>query len=376
YSATGIFSAFSGVVNYGLGKAGGSLAPWKYMYLFAGSWTILWALVVLVVVPDSPRTSQRWFSDREREILIRRQRENLSGRVELATFQWAQAREAVSDVKVWIFMVMGGAIYISNGGVTAFGARIVSSFGYDSLTTIAILIPGGAFTCAAIYLSTYLASKFPNSLTLLLPLSCVPAIVGAIVIWTAPWHHRGVPLFGYYLLPTFGAPYVLLLALAAANVAGSTKKAISTGAIFVGYNAGNIAAPYTVITAERDVKYRSTWISVIVSMGVTMLLSLVLRWMLARENRRRDDKYGKADLVVGSGGSDRTLDDDERPEDVEKDGDADVASTSRRGDDAAPLETTTKERTEPPEDEDEDAAERVERQDLTDWQNERFRYTL
>lgn len=31
YSSTGIFSAFSGVVNYGLGSAGGSLAAWKYM---------------------------------------------------------------------------------------------------------------------------------------------------------------------------------------------------------------------------------------------------------------------------------------------------------------------------------------------------------
>ena len=28
----------------------------------------------------------------------------------------------------------------NSGGVTAFGARIVSSFGYDSLTTIAILV--------------------------------------------------------------------------------------------------------------------------------------------------------------------------------------------------------------------------------------------
>jgi len=32
YSATGIFSAFSGIVNYGLGSADGSFAPWKRMY--------------------------------------------------------------------------------------------------------------------------------------------------------------------------------------------------------------------------------------------------------------------------------------------------------------------------------------------------------
>lgn len=37
--------------------------------------------------------------------------------------------------------------------------------------------------------------------------------------------------------------YVLLLSVASVNVAGSTKKAIATGAIFVGYNVGNIIGP-------------------------------------------------------------------------------------------------------------------------------------
>ncbi|GAA5915708.1 uncharacterized protein JCM6883_000613 [Sporobolomyces salmoneus] len=334
YSATGIFSAFSGVVNYGLGKAGGSLAPWKYMYLFAGAWTILWSFVVLFIVPDSPRTSKRWFNDREREILIKRSRENMSGRVEPSTFDWSQAKEAMRDVKIYIFFVMAAAIYICNGGVTAFGARIVSSFGYDSLTTIAILIPGGAFTCAAIYLFTYIADKWKNSLTYLIPLSCVPVIVGSAIIWGASWTHRGVPLFGYYLLPTFGAPYVLLLALASQNVAGSTKKAISTGAIFVGYNVGNIAAPYTVFTEERPIKYQSTWVAIVVSMGVTMALSLVLRGILVKENKARDAEAERERV--------------KKEKEVIEDGESTKES----------LEAT------------------VEREDLTDWENRKFRYSL
>lgn len=81
--------------------------------------------------------------------------------------------------------------------------------------------------------------------------------MGAITIWTAPWHPTVGPLMGYYLVAvcwsalvwsrahvfkSFGAPYVLLLSLAAANVSGSTKKAITSGAIFIGYNVGNIAS--------------------------------------------------------------------------------------------------------------------------------------
>ncbi|GAA5942843.1 uncharacterized protein JCM15063_002810 [Sporobolomyces koalae] len=339
YSATGIFSAFSGVVNYGLGKAGGSLHPWKYMYLFAGAWTILWAGVILVLVPDSPRTSHRWFNDHERTILMRRARENKSGRIELSTFDWAQAKEAVCDFKVWIFMVMGAAIYICNGGVTAFGARIVSSFGYSPLTTIAILIPGGAFTCASIYLFTWIASRWKNSLTWLIPISCIPVIVGSAIIWGSSWHHRGVPLFGYYLLPTFGAPYVLLLSLASSNIAGSTKKSLTTGAIFVGYNVGNIVAPYTVFTDEKPIRYRSTWIAIMVSMVVTMLLSIVLRIMLSRENDRRDQQSQQQPQLQVERGQDEK----------ERDG----------------LEAIL-----------DDELESVEKLDLTDWKNPNFRYSL
>jgi hypothetical protein len=101
---------------------------------------------------------------------------------------------------------MGAAIYVCNGGVTAFGARIVSSFGYSPLTTIVILIPGGVFTMVSIYLFAWLAGRYKNSTTYLIPLSCIPVFVGSLIIWQASWVHRGVPLFGYYLLPCFGAP--------------------------------------------------------------------------------------------------------------------------------------------------------------------------
>lgn len=69
---------------------------------------------------------------------------------------------------------------------------------------------------------------------------------------------------------------------------GSTKKAATTGAIFLGYVVGNIAASYTVIASEAKKKYPSTWITVIVSMGVSSICSFVLRFVLVRENKRRD----------------------------------------------------------------------------------------
>ncbi|KAK4051674.1 hypothetical protein OIO90_004624 [Microbotryomycetes sp. JL221] len=303
YSATGIFSCFSGVVNYGLGSAGGPLPSWKYMYLFAGSLTILWSFVVLVFVPDSPTLSQRWFNDEERVILARRSRQSMIGAIGSTKIKWEQVREAALDPKIYFFMLMGMAIYVTNGGVTAFGARIISSFGYDRLTTIAIQIPSGAFTCVTIYIFSWLSDRYKNITTLLIPLSCLPVIAGSLIIWQASWEHRGVPLFGFYLLATFGAPYVLVLALLARNVAGGTKKAIAGGAVFIGYCAGNVAGPYTVLTPQKAIKYRDTWIALICCMGATCLLSLLLRLVLMRENTRRDRAYGASGTHGASGDS-------------------------------------------------------------------------
>jgi hypothetical protein len=91
-----------------------------------------------------------------------------------------------------------------------------------------------------IYTFGYLAGRFPNTRTYLLPISCIPVVVGALVIWQADWTHRAAPLIGYYLLASFGAPYVLLLSLSAANTAGGTKKSVAASACFLGYNVGNI----------------------------------------------------------------------------------------------------------------------------------------
>ncbi|KAL0570910.1 hypothetical protein V5O48_011050 [Marasmius crinis-equi] len=336
YSSTGIFFMFSGIVNYGIGHAGGKLATWKYMYLFAGGWTILWALVFLAV-PESPSNPGRWFTEEEKVLLKKRLSTNMTGKDQTG-WKSNQAIEAFKDLKLWIMMLCASAIYVCNGGVAAFGARIIKSFGYSSLDSILLQIPGGAMTCVFIYIVGYLAGKFKDSRTYLLALSCLPIIVGAVMIWKGSWVHKALPLCGYYLLPTFGAPYVLVLSIAASNVAGGTKKAICNGMIFIGYNVGNIIGGYIVFTEETAQHYRSTWIAIIVCMCFVIGASFVLRFMMARENVRRDRLAFQ---------SKETVQKTRREQDDEKDSRASVSDEGL-----------------------------LDPEDLTDWEQEKFRYVL
>ena len=51
-------------------------------------------------------------------------RGNLAG-ADVRTIKKAQVYEALKDVKIWLMGAMGAAIYVCNGGVTAFGSLII-----------------------------------------------------------------------------------------------------------------------------------------------------------------------------------------------------------------------------------------------------------
>lgn len=351
YSATGLFSIFSGLVNYGIGKAGtragAKLAAWKYMFLFAGSLTILFGGVMLLLLPSAPTgdavvqiPGYNRFSPEEKSLAVGRLRTNITGEVDqddastlrasssadhkedealedethvpatslptdgfkdrLASLnvsastsgvreRWnlAQIREALLDYKLYIFFLQAISIYICNGGVTAFGAYIIKSFGYTSLRSIILQTPGGATTAISIYLSTIVVLKVRNSRSVLLILTCLPVIAGAAMIWKGDWHNRAIPLAGYYLLPIFGAPFVLMLSLSTANVAGSTKQSIAAAFVFAGYNVGNIVAPYLTLASEAPIHYRRTFVAIITCMAITIGLTLLLDAGLWWQNRSR-----------------------------------------------------------------------------------------
>ncbi|KAK9900523.1 MFS general substrate transporter [Cystobasidium minutum MCA 4210] len=303
YSATGIFSMFSGVLNYALGTINSSIATWKILYIFAGSWTVLWSLVMLLCIPDSIEKATRFFKPEEIKFLKYRVQQEVHGADDK---KWRKGLfvDALRDPLVYVYMVVGALIYICNGGVTAFGARIIRTFGYTSLQSILLQIPGGAATVIAIAICVWIDGRYKNMTCYLMALSCVPVIVGSAIIWKASWRPRGVPVFGYTLIPVFGAPYIMLLSLAARNTAGGTKKAVVNGAIFIGYCVGNLIGPYTVLTPEAPVHYRTTWITLICSMSIVIVISLGLRFYFVWENARRDRLYGSSETPTPSlGGS-------------------------------------------------------------------------
>lgn len=203
YSSTGIFTIFSGALNYGIGSAASkpssTLAPWKAIYVFAGGWTMLHAILMFFILPDNPLKA-RLLSHQERMLAVARIRENMTG-IESQRWKWSHVIECFRDPQIFAYFLLSTSIYMVNGPVTAFGTQIIKSFGYSSLKTILMTMPGGATTAVSIWVTALIAAKVKNTRLILLMISCLPVIVGAAIVWRGSWNGRGLPLFGYYLLP-------------------------------------------------------------------------------------------------------------------------------------------------------------------------------
>jgi hypothetical protein len=47
----------------------------------------------------------------ERRLLVARTQSNRTGRTELSSFDWAQAKEAALDIKIWLFLVIRPVLF-------------------------------------------------------------------------------------------------------------------------------------------------------------------------------------------------------------------------------------------------------------------------
>ncbi|EXJ66150.1 uncharacterized protein A1O5_10766 [Cladophialophora psammophila CBS 110553] len=241
YCCTGYISIFSPLVNYGLGHiTGGTLAPWQYMFLFAGALTVLWSFVIFYKLPGDPITA-KGFTERERYIAVARVRSNNTG-VRNVHFKPGQVLEGLLDAKFWLIFAMAFLMMIANGPQSTYQAIIVAGFGFSSLNSLLLLMPFG-FIIGSIELGApYLAYKIPNIRTYLIVL------------------------------------YVLSMTLSIANTAGYTKRSFVSAAMFIGYCLGNVIGP--ILFKSKDApRYVPAWVVVVVTSSLAACLTIVYRFL-------------------------------------------------------------------------------------------------
>ncbi|ODN94344.1 hypothetical protein L198_05201 [Cryptococcus wingfieldii CBS 7118] len=292
YSFNGIGIAIGGLFGYGIGHIKGSLASWRYEFIIIGALCSGWAIVMAILIPDSPHSS-RWLNRREAVVIMSRKRNDYHT-VEKRQLKMGQIVETLKDPKSYLYFLLGFFANVPNGATSNFGTLVIKGLNFSTMQTTLLQIPYGTFIALMIYLAIYINHKTHhlNIRTYLMATVTILTVVGfALMTFTTATAPR---LIGYYLTGSSNAVFVLALSLVSGNVGGTTKKILSSAAIFLGVALGNIVGPYSFLSSEAPI-YKTGTIVCMCSRAAEIIVILLLRLCFVVPNKKRNQKFEEGD---------------------------------------------------------------------------------
>ena len=249
YCTNGIATMFGGLIGYAVGHITTGLQKWQYIFIIFGSISIAWGIVSLIVLPDLPSTA-KFLTEHERIIAVNRVSKNRQG-VKNHHFQKYQAIQTIKDPKTWILFVMAVGAQVPNSALTSFTSIIIGTFGFQTLGTQYLQIPGGAVQFLALLAGGYICTRWPhNTRCAVMVFANSVCIIGAGLLVGLPAKNKWGRLVAVWLCYFQGLGFSMSLTMVSSNVAGYTKKQLTGAVLFTGYCVGNIIGPQTFLAKE------------------------------------------------------------------------------------------------------------------------------
>jgi MFS family permease len=299
-SIGGLIASF---LAFGLGHITDSLAPWKWMYIILGILTFVWAIPLLLFLPDNIEDAS-FLTEQERKYAADRVVIAGTGRTANTVWRLDQVRECLIDPKTWMIFSMSFMTQIPNGGTQNFGNLVLKSFGFTSLQSTLLVIPASLISASTIAGTGWVAGRFRQLNCILIICVVTPAIIGSSLIYVRPRTSSRVQLFGYFLLSTGPGAIPLLMSLVGANYKGVTKKMTMTALLFIAYCAGNIAGPQFFRAGDAphyNMAFRAILVCYCLVVGMAVVLRCYLQWLNTKREREEGVKgnAGASGVVAG-----------------------------------------------------------------------------
>ncbi|KAF2769151.1 MFS transporter [Teratosphaeria nubilosa] len=285
YCTNGIATMFGGLIGYAVGHITTGLPRWMYVFLIFGACSLASGLWALWVLPDNPGTA-KFLDESERVIAIERVAVNRQG-IKNHHFNKRQVWQTLYDPKTWILFVMAVGAQVPNSAITSFISLIIEGFGYGTLSSQYLQIPGGAVQFAAILGGGIVCSWKRNLRCPTMIFANTVCIAGAAMLVAIPSQYKWARLVGLWLCFFQGLGFSMSLTMISSNVAGTTKKQLTSAILFIGYCVGNIIGPQTFKESEAP-GYHSAYIAMLVGYTVKLLSIITLYAYMWSVNKKRD----------------------------------------------------------------------------------------
>ncbi|KAJ5812167.1 hypothetical protein N7474_008468 [Penicillium riverlandense] len=281
---------FGGLVSYGIGHIDSSITSWKLIFIILGAITSAYGIVLLFLLPDSPAKAQ-FLREKERAIAVRRTLENKTGVMDFGSFKWSQARQAVLDPQTWFLFLSTFTCNLANGGLTTFAPIITAGFGFSTFEALLLQTPIGGVEIVFLLIVAPIATFVRSTRVLCMIFTTLVSMVGMLLVWKLDPNEVVGRVLGLSLSVAYVANIPLSLSIITSNVAGFTKKSVTSAMLFVGYCIGNIVGPQFFHASEAP-SYPTGLKACIAGYALTSVFYICLYAYYVWENRRRDRLYG------------------------------------------------------------------------------------
>ncbi|GAA6010713.1 hypothetical protein JCM10207_005809 [Rhodosporidiobolus poonsookiae] len=307
YCMNGLTNMFGGLVAWAVTfYKGDGIAHWRIMYLIMGGLAFAVATWVLVALPDSLATAD-FLTEREKIVAFERVRDNQTGSRQ-KHIKWYQVREAITDPKTYILLLLTFLSSIPNGGLASFSSLLLKGFGYTSRETLLLQIPRGFIAACTTVTVCFLSDRFQRRMLPIL-ISIIPTLIGAALMvgfsgGGSKSDNKSGSLAGIFMAETYGSALALQYAWTASNTGSSTKKSVVNGMFLVAFGLGNIAG--TFIFQSRDApSYTPGKIAVLVLFAIMVPTVLCMHFYTNYLNKQKDRKL--AALIAEHGWTDEDV---------------------------------------------------------------------
>lgn len=293
YVAASLAGAFSGLLAYGIQKLDGraGLAGWQWIFLIEGLIPVFLSLFIWKILPDSPETA-KFLTQPERDLLVRRlQNDSSHGSGKTTNSDKIGKKHIIaglSDWKIWAATVIFWGNTVGVYGFTATVPSVINGLGYSSANAQLLTIPIYVFA-AIVTLIWAWGSDLTQIRSPWIIAGYSIAVCGFIAQLAIP--HPAYPGLTYgFLFPVAAGlycPFTCLVSWIGNSLAPSSKRAVGMALLISVGNMGGIMGSNIYLSREAP-KYTTGFAASLAMCCAAILMTLVLRWAYARENKKKD----------------------------------------------------------------------------------------
>ncbi|KAG0235238.1 major facilitator superfamily domain-containing protein [Mortierella sp. GBAus27b] len=288
FSSATMAGAFGGILAYGIEHMDGvaGLEGWQWIFILEGLPTVLLTIVVYLRLPDFPETAT-FLTPEERELTIQRLKVD-AGPATQTDFSWRQCRLAFTDWKVYMHML----IYICHTtclfSFALFLPSIVVGFHFDPVTTQIMTAPAYAVACIATIYCAFSSDRHKER-GFHLASAGATACLGYLLL-IATKNSSTAARYVCLTITSIGNFSTLppMVSWFSSNIGGHTKRGVATAAIISFANSGGIFSGQIYRDDDLPNGYVRGHAICAAMQGTMVITTLTLKWLLTRENRRRD----------------------------------------------------------------------------------------